>query len=164
MDTEKKIVLVVTIIAAFVFVVSLSSLYVQTEVTAGNACGCAIPIWLFIPLLSSIGLLIGTLVYYLLREKREEAIVPKVSEKSTDAKDIALGMVKMLPKDEATIIKLLIINDGKMLQAQMIKESGLNKVQVHRVLKRLEMRKFVIKTKNKKINTITLCSEIKKHL
>ena len=73
-------------------------------------------------------------------------------------------MMKMLPKDEARLVGLLIENDGKMAQAALMKDSGLNKVQVHRVLKRLETRGFVTKEKNKKINTITIVPEIRKYL
>ncbi len=159
MDTEKKIVFVVMIIAAFVFVVAFSSLYVQIEVSAGNACGCAIPVWLFIPLLSSIGLLIGTLIYYLLRRDK-----PVEQKSKADLKEFASTIVKMLPSDEAALVILLINNNGEMSQSRLIKDSGYNKVKVHRIIKRLESRGFVTKTKDRKINTITLVEVIKKFL
>ncbi len=161
MDTEKKIVFVVMIIAAFVFVVAFSSLYVQIEVSAGNACGCAIPIWLFIPLLSSIGLLIGTLVYYLLYKGTSG---PAMMNPVIDPKELASALVKMLPSDEAKIVDLLITNNGEMTQSRMMKESGFNKVKVHRIIKRLETRRFVTKTRDRKINTISLAPQIKKFL
>ena len=159
MNTEKKIVFVVVIIAAFVFIVALSSLYVQIEVSAGNACGCAIPVWLFIPLLSSIGLLIGTLIYYLLRHDKSE-----IYQKGVDVKELASSLVKMLPQDEATIARLLIENKGEMAQAKLMKESGYNKVKVHRIIKRLQIRGFVTKTRNRKINMIALAEEVKKYI
>ncbi|MBN2102397.1 MAG: hypothetical protein JW716_06010 [Candidatus Aenigmarchaeota archaeon] len=161
MDTEKKIVFVVMIIATFVFVVALSSLYVQTEVSAGNACGCAIPIWLFIPLLSSIGLLIGTLIYYLLRSGKQAETHQKAG---FDVKEMASSFTKMLPQDEAAIVRLLIGNKGEMTQARLMKDSGYNKVKIHRIVKRLQLRGFVTKTKDRKINTIALREDIRKYL
>lgn len=168
MDNQKKLVFVVMIISVFVFVVALSSLYVQMEVSAGNACGCAIPIWLFIPLLSSIGLLIGTLAYYMLYKASTPAPVMienggKVDDNDDDIMDvseIALKITKILPYEESKLVKLLIENDGKMAQAKLMKESGFDKVKVHRVLKRLEARKAVIKEKDRKINIIKLNPEI----
>lgn len=161
MNAEKKIVLVVTIIATFVFVVAFSSLYVQIEVSAGNACGCAIPIWLFIPLLSSIGLLIGTLIYYLLRHDKSADAYQKPD---VYVKEMVSSFLKMFPPDEAAIARLLIENKGEMAQAKLMKESGYNKVKIHRIVKRLQIRGFVTKTKDRKINTIALSENIRKYL
>ena len=161
MDTEKKIVIVVMIISVFVFVVAFSSLYVQTNVLSGTACGCAIPIWLFIPLLSSIGLLIGSLVYYLLYSGREKEPC-RLSH--AEPKKIALEMARMLPGDEAKLVMLLVENGGTMTQADLMKKSGINKVQVHRVLKRLEMRKFILKERDRKVNTITIVPKVRELL
>ncbi|NOX71236.1 MAG: winged helix-turn-helix transcriptional regulator [Candidatus Micrarchaeota archaeon] len=160
MDTQKKIVIAVTIISVFVFVVAFSSLYVQIEIATGNVCGCAIPVWLFIPLLSSIGLLIGTLIYYLLHG--HEGIV---SEKETaKGKDAMLAAAGMLPKDEALVLKILIEGNGKMTQSEIMKKSDHSKVKIHRILKRLAERGAISKTKDRKINIIELSPQLKKFI
>jgi len=52
-------------LSIFVFIVAISSLYVQIQIVEGNICGCLIPLPLFIPFIASVGLFIGTLSFYL---------------------------------------------------------------------------------------------------
>ncbi len=148
-DFEKKVIFVMIIISVFVLIVSLSSLYVQTQIESGNVCGCAIPLYIFIPFLSSLGLFIGTLVYYFLRpvvEKRiklEEIIPP------------------FLDKDESAIVGILL-KEGKITQASLLRRTGLSKVKVFRIVERLRKKGVVIKRPYGKTNVIEISPEIKK--
>ena len=65
MKGPKKIVSGSILITIFVLIVSLTSLYVQAEIQQGSVCTCIIPLPVLIPILASIGMLVGTLVYYL---------------------------------------------------------------------------------------------------
>jgi len=146
MNDQKKIVLAMLVISIFVLIVALSSFYVQIQIETGNICGCVIPIYLFIPLLASIGLFIGTMFYYLLSPKFE-----KINE------DVILNL---FDSDEKIIVETLIKNHGKATQAKITKLTGLSKVKVHRVLERLENKNVISKIKERKVNIITLNKDL----
>jgi len=146
MNDQKKIVLAMLVISIFVLIVALSSFYVQIQIETGNICGCVIPIYLFIPLLASIGLFIGTMFYYLLSPKFE-----KINE------DVILNL---FDSDERIIVETLIKNHGKATQAKITKSTGLSKVKVHRVLERLENKNVISKIKERKVNIITLNKDL----
>ncbi|MCD6590578.1 MAG: winged helix-turn-helix transcriptional regulator [Candidatus Aenigmarchaeota archaeon] len=146
MNDQKKIVLAMLVISIFVLIVALSSFYVQIQIETGNICGCVIPIYLFIPLLASIGLFIGTMFYYLLSPKFEKI-----------EKDVILNL---FDSDEKIIVETLIKNHGKATQAKITKSTGLSKVKVHRVLERLENKNVISKKKERKVNIITLNKDL----
>ncbi len=147
MDDSKKIVLGIMLISIFVLVVAVSSLYVQTEISSGNACGCFIPIPIFIPFIASIGLFIGTLIYYMFS--------PRFENKKID-KNVLLDFVE---GDERKVLKKLI--DNKELgQAEIVRETGLAKVKVSRIIKKFEERGIIEKNRIGKINNIKLRKEI----
>jgi len=143
MEQEKKLILGILILSVFVFIVAASSLYVQTEISSGNICGCAIPIPIFIPFLASIGLLIGTLVYYFFFPKYENKIDKKI-------------ILNFFEKEEKEIITKLIDNKGSCLQSKLTRETSLSKVQVFRILENLVKRDIVSKESYGKTNIIKL--------
>lgn len=152
MDPHKKILLGMLILTVFVFIVALSSLYVQIQIETGNTCGCVIPVYLFIPLLASIGLFIGVLVYYLLSPKFESS-------------KMNLQMfLNLFPKEHASILQILLNYNGKISQARLTKESGLPKVKVFRILESLKRRGIINKEKKGKTNIISLNEKFKKFL
>ncbi len=148
MEHEKKVVFGMLVLTTFILIVAISSLYVQIQVETGNLCGCVIPIYLFIPLLASIGLFIGTLVYYLLSPK----FVVKPDKES---------LMKFFNSDERKIINILISRKGKALQSVIVRESGISKVKVFRLLEKLRKRGFIEKEPYGKTNKIILNEEIK---
>lgn len=144
----KRVVIVFGIIlSAFVFSVSFATLYAQTHIIEGTACSCTLPIPLLIPTFSSFGLLVGLISFYLLNPKEQ----PK-KEKSSN-------WIKLLDKDEAMIIEILIKNDGKISQAAISRKMG--KVKAFRLLERLKRRGIIEKEKNRKTNEIKLTEEFK---
>ena len=146
---EKKVIFVMIIISVFVLIVSLSSMYVQVHIENGNVCGCAIPLYIFIPFLSSLGLFIGTLVYYFLR--------PVVEKKIKLEEIIPL----FLDKGESMIVDILL-KEGKITQASLLRRTGLSKVRVFRIVERLRKKGVVIKRPYGKTNVIEFSPEIKK--
>ncbi len=146
MEQSKKIIFGILLVSIFVLIVSISSLYVQTEISSGNACGCFIPIPIFIPFIASIGLFIGTIVYYLLSPRFDR----KVDKKS---------LLDFLEGEERKIFKI-ILEKPEINQAELVRESGLSKVKVSRVLKRFKSRGLVEKETIGKINIVKLKEKI----
>jgi uncharacterized membrane protein len=147
MDQSKKLVLAMLTITIFVLVVAISSFYVQMQIETGNMFGCAVLIPLFVPLLASIGLFIGTMIYYLLSPRFEKI-----------DKDVVLNI---FDEGEREVIKNLLENKGELPQAEIVRTTGLPKVKVHRILKRLESKKIITKERNRKINIIKLNKSLK---
>jgi len=152
MNPQKKFLTGMLVLTAFIFVVAISSLYVQMQVSSGNACGCAIPLYLFVPLVGSMGLLIGVLAYYLLSPRFEKPAVDKGH------------LLAFLKRDEASVMKVLLEHKGEVPQAEIVRQTGLPKVKVFRVLHGLKLRGIVTKEQNKKVNIIRLSEGMKKLL
>ncbi len=150
---QKNMLLAILTITIFVFVVAVSSLYVEMEISSGNACGCAIPIWLFVPLLGSLGLFIGALIYALLRpEERKE-------EKTKLREAIKNALLTTSKGDERKLMEIILQKES-IKQHELVKLSGMNKVKVHRILKRLEARGIIEREREGKIVVVKLKKEI----
>ncbi len=149
MNPQKKARLGRLILTVFVLVVSVSSMYVQIQVESGNACGCVIPLYMFVPFLASLGLFIGVLVYYL--------ISPKLEKPRLD-KNIILGF---LNKGESKVMSVIIENRGEIPQSRIVKLTGLPKVKVSRILEALSRRGIITKVPHKKINIIRMNDKLK---
>lgn len=147
MRQEKKIILGTLILAIFVFVVAVSSLYIQTQLSGVDICGCAIPIPLFIPFLASVGLLIGTLFYHFLFPKYEKKMDKEL-------------IFRLFDKAERELIEKLLENEGSYLQSKLTRETNLSKVQVFRTLENLIQRKVVKKDPYGKTNVVKLDKDI----
>ncbi len=150
MEDRKKLIIVVMIISIFVFVVGFSSLYVQIQIENGNVCGCLIPITLFIPFLASVGLFIGTMIYYLL--------TPRAEAKKID-RNMMLGF---FGQDERMVLKLIFDGRGEAIQSDIVSGTGLSKVKVFRILERLMKKGIISKDHHGKTNRITLNEDIVK--
>jgi uncharacterized membrane protein len=152
MNPQKKFLTGMLVLTAFIFVVALSSLYVQMQIESGNVCGCAIPLYLFIPLLGSIGLFIGVMAYYLLSPRFERPVVDKSQ------------LLSFLGRDEASVIRVLLEHKGEVPQAEIVRQTGLPKVKVFRVLHSLKARGIITKEQNKKVNIVRLSEGMRKLL
>jgi hypothetical protein len=150
MEQQKKVIIGMLILTVFILIVAMSSLYVQTQIESGNICGCVIPLYLFIPLLASIGLFIGTLVYYLISPRFE----------TRAGKDAMFEfLLKGLPLDERKIMEMVL--KKPVTQAKLVRETGLDKVKVFRIVKSLQDKGLVVKEKHGKTNMIKLSDDIK---
>jgi uncharacterized membrane protein len=152
MNPQKNFLTGMLVLTAFIFVVAISSLYVQMQVSSGNACGCAIPLYLFVPLVGSMGLLIGVLAYYLLSPKFEKPAVDRSQ------------LLSFLGKDESAVMKVLLEHKGEVFQAEIVRKTGLPKVKVFRVLHGLKTRGIITKEQHKKINIVRLSENMKRLL
>jgi predicted transcriptional regulator len=150
MEYRKKIVFGMLVLTIFVLIVAISSLYVQVQIEADNVCGCLIPLNLFIPLLASIGLFIGTLAYYLFS--------PRFDIKKPDMEPV----LSMLDRPEADVIRALISSKGEMSQARIGKVTNMSKVKVFRTIDSLKRKGIVEKSAFGKTNIIRLTERISK--
>ncbi len=151
MEHSKKILISMIIVSTFIFIVSMSSLYVQYHIETGNVCGCAIPLYLFIPFLSSLGLFIGILLYYLL--------FAKVETKKDFVKEYSDKILLLLNPQERKILKLII--EKPMTQSSIMKITGYDKVKTFRLIKRMELRGIIKRERYGKTYMIRLSDEIK---
>lgn len=152
MEPQKKIVFGILLLTVFVFVVALSSMYVQIQIEADNVCGCVIPLNLFIPLLASIGLFIGTLVYYFLSPRFE---VPAV-DKDT--------IMRLFDAETSKVLQVIVSNKGEIPQSRISRLSGMSKVKVFRILETLRKKGIVEKHPYGKTNLIKINSDFEKLL
>jgi DNA-binding MarR family transcriptional regulator len=153
MQDSKKVVWGVIILAGFTFIVSVTTLYVETSIQDSMVCGCPVPVWLFIPLLSSIGVVVGTAVYYMMSER--------IAKTRKNARQEIEKTVSLLPREEAEILKLLI-RQGKVSQSSLPSKISCSRVKVHRAVKKLEEKGAVAKESRGKTNSLTLSPEFKK--
>ncbi|MCX6815013.1 MAG: helix-turn-helix domain-containing protein [Candidatus Aenigmarchaeota archaeon] len=152
MNPQKKFLTGMLVLTIFILAVALSSLYVQMQVSSGNACGCAIPLYLFVPLIGSMGLFIGVLAYYLLSPKFEK---PPVDKKQ---------LLAFFERNESIVMKVILENKGEVSQAEIVRQTGLPKVKVFRILHSLKNKGIITKERQKKINMVKLSEGMKKLL
>jgi len=150
MDHPKKVIIGAILIVIFVLVVTLSSWYVWNEMYFGDVCSCAIPLPILIPVLASIGMLTGTLVYYIFSPRFERNPVPKDS------------IMKMFNAKERNLMNIILENGGKISQARIGHETGLSKVNVFRSLEKLKERGVIEKESRGKTNIIKLSEDVMK--
>ncbi len=148
MNQPKKVIAGSLLIVIFVLMVSLSSWYVQNEIYLGDVCSCAIPLPILIPVLASIGLLVGTLVYYMFSPSFEKAPVCKES------------ILKLLDPTERQVMNILIENNGEAVQSRIVQLTSLSKVTVFRSLEKLKSKGIIEKKKHGKTNRIMLAEDI----
>lgn len=152
MDLSRKIIVSMTIIAGFIFLVSAIALYVQTQIAERGFCPIPVPI--LVPAFASLGVFIGSLTYYLMFIRLEES-----KEKHSE---IVSRMLDMLQQDEKEVIKKIIENKGEILQSKL--SSLFGKVKTFRILQSLIKRGIISKENYGKTNKIKLNEKFKELL
>ena len=151
---KRTIMIVIMLITGFIFAVSFSTLYVQTHIVEGTACACTLPIPVLIPTFSSLGIMIGSFVYY--------AMFPKLMVSEKKLAEDAQVILDMLQLDERNVIKKIIENKGEITQSRL--SSLFGKVKTFRVLESLKMRGIITKESYGKTNKIKLDEKFNKIL
>jgi ribosomal protein S25 len=118
-------------------------------VSSGSAC--IIPLWIFIPLLASLGLFIGALIYSLLFGKEKTGFDKRILLKFFD------------DPYEKTVFQQILENKT-IKQYEIVKKTKLDKVRVHRILKKFEKLGLIKRVKKGKILIVELDEEIVKIL
>jgi uncharacterized membrane protein len=151
MNIYRKLAIVVILIAGFIFTVSFATLYAQTNIIEGTACSCTLPIPVLIPTFSSLGIFIGSVVYYF--------ISPKITETDRKFAEGTRIMLDMLQLDERNILNKLINNKGEITQSKLSSEFG--KVRTFRIIENLKKRGIIQKEQYGKTNKIVLTEKFK---
>jgi len=151
MNIGRKTLIIIMIITGFIFAVSFATLYVQTHIVEGTACSCTLPIPVLIPTFSSLGVFVGSFVYYLMFSKLENTD----RESTREARDL----LELLQNDEKKIILNIVENGGEMLQSKLSRKFG--KVKAFRTLEGLRKRGIISKEKHGRTNKIKLKPEYK---
>ncbi|MCK5594236.1 MAG: hypothetical protein KAI18_03270, partial [Candidatus Aenigmarchaeota archaeon] len=97
-----------------------------------------------LPFMGFIGLLVGTLVYYIMSDK--------VVQQEHTLKNNSKIILNFLTGSEKKVIETLLENDGKVQQYELSHLPNLNKVKTHRILLNLEQKKIIHKERLGKIN------------
>jgi hypothetical protein len=145
---NRKLIIVIILLAGFIFGVSFSTFYAQMQISQGTACSCVVPIPILIPTFSSLGIFIGSIVYYMMFPKVEEN-----KEKYVET------LLELLKPEEKEIIKRIISNNGKITQSKLSAEFG--KVKTFRLLEDLKRRGIIEKEQYGKTNTVKLNEKFK---
>jgi len=90
------------------------------------------------------------MAYYLLSPKFEKPPVDKNQ------------LLAFLGKDESSVMKVIIENRGEVPQAEIVRQTGLPKVKVFRILHSLKIRGIITKEQQKKINLVKLSEGMRK--
>jgi len=151
---KRNIMIVIMLITGFIFAVSFSTLYAQTHIVEGTACACTLPIPILIPTFSSLGIMIGSFVYY--------AMFPKLTASEKKIAEDARVVLDMLQFEEKNIIKKIIENKGEITQSRL--SSLFGKVKTFRVLESLRRRGIITKESYGKTNKIKLNENFSKIL
>lgn len=154
MNINRNLMIFVMLITGFVFAVSFSTLYAQTHIVEGTACACTLPIPVLIPTFSSLGILVGSFVYY--------TIFPKIQETEKKVAQDSRVLLDMLQPDEKTVIGQLVENKGETLQSKLSRKFG--KVKIFRTIESLRKRGIVDKEQYGKTNKIKLSDKFREVL
>jgi len=145
---ENRVVIGIILLTGFILAVSAASMYAQSHILGGTACGCQFPIEMLIPVLSSAGVLVGSMVYYFMAShgKGKRDLTPLLS---------------LVDYDQKRVIEELVKNSGTCTQSKLVSATGMNKVKVSRVISDLEARGVVKKTTSGITNQVELDAKFK---
>jgi len=147
----QKLIIVVIILAGFIFSVSFSTLYAQTHIVEGTACSCTLPIPLLIPTFSSLGIFVGSIVYYIM--------FPKYGEEKEKYREKLNLFLDMLEKDEKEFIQKIFENKGRIVQSKLSSQFG--KVKTFRIIENLKKRGIIEKEPYGKTNVIAFSEKFR---
>ena len=149
-DEVGNILLGVALIVGFIFLVSLA-IYVIKE-RYGLSCRCSISLPFVIAVLSSLGLFVGILTYYIFSKsfsKEKESILGNV-EKTLDFLDL----------EEKSILLALIDNEGEIAQNKLSSITKIDSVKLHRRISNLTAKGILKKDKVGMTNKISLDKDL----
>ena len=105
-----------------------------------------------IPFITFIGLLVGTIVYYIMSDKT-------IQQEHSLKKNTKI-ILNFLTSPEKKVIETLMENGGKVQQYELSHLPSLNKLKTHRILLNLEQKGVIRKEKLGKVNKIVLDKEL----
>jgi len=153
--THKQIMIPIMVIAVFIFIVSFASLYAERHISCGAAQTCTIPIPFLIPITASMGVFVGTLVYYLM--------AAKIIKKNININRSNKIIEKILSKEETEILKI-VAEHSEISQAKLASLTGITRLKIFRILEKFKEKGLIEKHQNGKIRIIKIKEDIKKYI
>lgn len=147
----RYVFLIFGILTFFVFIISFTIFY--TTENFSSACGCKLPLWVIIVSISSLGLFVGLITYYILNTNFAK-------EKVRIEKNL-IKVLDILDKEDNKILNLLIENKGEINQSSLSKSLSFGKVKMSRVISRMERKGIIRKKKNGMTNKIFLNDDLR---
>ena len=148
----KPLILIFGILTFFIFMISFSVFY--TTENFSTTCGCSLPPWVIIVSMSSLGLFVGLLTYYIISNNY-----------SKEKKEIEKNLIKfldILETDDKNILKKIIDNGGEINQSSLSKSLNFDKVKMSRIVSKMEEKNILKKEKNGMTNKLILETKLKK--
>ncbi len=145
--------LVIGVLAGFALIIFFTVNYFYSVVLCDVHCAVKNEIAIALVSLSLAGLFVGSLTYYFISEKYEKRI-GKIHRKS-------LSTLKFLDGDERKAVKILVEKGGVMTQNQLVKESGLSRVKISRMLKKFKRKSVVEKRRKGLTNRVELKEDLR---
>jgi hypothetical protein len=152
MERSNYPLLALVILTLFVFVISFTAFYTKENFSA--ACGCKVPIWIIVITMASFGMLVGSLVYFLLNKN-------EINEKKI-FKSAIIKTLNFLDEDERRVFEKIVENRGQIYQSKISSDLKINKVKTFRILNQLEKKKIIRKEKSGMTNLIFLEDDLLK--
>ncbi len=148
----KPLILIFGILTFFIFAISFTVFY--TTENFSSACGCILPPWVMIVSLSSLGLFVGSITYYLISNNY-------LKEKKEIEKNL-IKFLDILDVEDKTILKKIIYNGGEINQSSLSKSLNIDKVKMSRIVSKMEEKNILKKEKNGMTNKLILETNLKK--
>ena len=146
----RPIILIFSIITFFVFVVSFTIFY--TTENFSSVCGCKLPLWVILVSISSLGLFVGLISYYIISNNF-------LREKKQRDKNI-FSILNYFDDEEKIIIEKIIEKKGEINQSYLSKELNFDKVKLSRIISRMEKKGMIRKKKNGMTNKIVISKDL----
>jgi hypothetical protein len=146
----RPLALIFGILTLFIFIISFTVFY--TTENFSNVCGCNLPLWVIIVAMSSLGLFVGLMSYYIIsnsfyKEKKE-------------LKNSLIKFLDIFESEDKKILKTIIENNGEITQSSLTNKVGLDKVKISRIISKMESKKIIKKEKVGMTNKIKLSKEL----
>ena len=149
--------LIIGIIAGFAGVVFFIINYLQKKVLCEMNCTHSQAVVISLILVALFGLFVGSLTYYFITEKKEKEIT-KINKQAHKG---ALATLNFLDQDQRKIVKVIIDNNGEILQSALVKKTDLSRVSISRNISDLEKKGILIKKQSGMTNTIKIENSLK---
>lgn len=152
--TSRKLLILSMVVAGFILIVSLASLYAERVVSCGEAQTCTLPLPYLIPIIASVSLFVGSLISYFMIER--------ISKKDSNFKKSSEFIKKLFDKEEYLVLKIIAKYD-EISQAKIVQETGLPRLKIFRIIEKLRYKRIIDKEeKDGKLRIIKMNEDFKK--
>jgi FlaA1/EpsC-like NDP-sugar epimerase len=148
--------LIIGVVTGFVAILFFLITYLNENILCDLDCRIQNEVSIVLILVSLFGMFIGSLTYYFISEKYERKIIGIHRD--------ANSILKFLEDREKSVVDCIIRENGKTTQSKITRDTGLSKIKVCRILKKLENKKIIVKKSHGMTNSIELEEELKKVL